>query len=54
MDTSLTPGFWRLLAVLLVISTAVTFVVTALLDALVLHRSEALALHRSENERDPP
>ncbi|WP_406411517.1 hypothetical protein [Streptomyces sp. NBC_01614] len=45
MDTSLTPGFWRLLAVLLVISTAVTFVVTALLDA--------LALHRSENERDP-
>lgn len=34
MGTSLTPDFWRLFAVLLVISTAVTFVVSAVLDAL--------------------
>lgn len=34
MGTSLTPGFWRLFAVLLVISTAITFVVSALLDVL--------------------
>jgi hypothetical protein len=36
MGTSLTPEFWRLFAVLLVIATAVTFVLSATLDALVL------------------
>jgi hypothetical protein len=34
VGTSLTPDFWRLSAVLLVISTAITFVVSALLDML--------------------
>lgn len=34
MGTSPTPEFWRLFAVLLVISTAVTFVLSAALDAL--------------------
>ncbi|WP_328766647.1 hypothetical protein [Streptomyces sp. NBC_00286] len=33
MGTSLTPEFWRLFAVLLVISMAVTFVLSAALDA---------------------
>ena len=36
MGTSLTPEFWRLFAVLLVISMAVTFVLSAALDALTL------------------
>lgn len=36
MGTSLTPEFWRLFAVLLVVSMAVTFVLSAALDALVL------------------
>lgn len=36
MGTSLTPEFWRLFAVLLVISMAVTVVLSAALDALVL------------------
>ncbi|NUO43164.1 MAG: hypothetical protein HOV82_14090 [Streptomyces sp.] len=35
MGTSLTPEFWRLFAVLLMISVAVTFVMSAALDALV-------------------
>ncbi|MFC8432438.1 hypothetical protein [Streptomyces sp. NPDC057253] len=35
MGTSLTPDFWRLFAVLLVIFAAVTVVVSAVLDALV-------------------
>ncbi|XUL91705.1 hypothetical protein ACQ86D_38120 [Streptomyces galilaeus] len=36
MGTTLTPEFWRQFAVLLVIATAVTVVVGAALDALVL------------------
>lgn len=36
MGTTLTPEFWRQFAVLLVIATAVTFVLSAALDALVL------------------
>ncbi|MEU1473948.1 hypothetical protein [Streptomyces sp. NPDC005760] len=36
MGTTLTPEFWRQFAVLLVIATAVTTVVSAALDALVL------------------
>ncbi|MFE9021404.1 hypothetical protein ACFYNL_22975 [Streptomyces sp. NPDC007808] len=38
MDTSLTPEFWERSAVLLVAATAVTFVLTATLDALTLRR----------------
>jgi hypothetical protein len=36
VGTTLTPEFWRQFAVLLVIATAVTFVLSAALDALVL------------------
>jgi heme/copper-type cytochrome/quinol oxidase subunit 2 len=36
VGTTLTPEFWRQFAVLLVIATAVTVVVSAALDALVL------------------
>lgn len=36
MTTSLNSEFWRLFAVLLVVSTAVTFVLSALFDALAL------------------
>ncbi|MFI6931558.1 hypothetical protein [Streptomyces sp. NPDC050287] len=36
VGTSLTPEFWRLFAILLVISAAVTFVLSAALDALAL------------------
>ncbi|WP_107100883.1 hypothetical protein [Streptomyces graminilatus] len=35
MGTSLTPDFWRLFAVLLMIFAAATFVVSAVLDTLV-------------------
>ncbi|MFI6402282.1 hypothetical protein [Streptomyces sp. NPDC050548] len=36
MGTSLTPQFWQLFAVLLVAATGVTFVLTAVFDALAL------------------
>ncbi|MBK3576421.1 hypothetical protein JHN63_21915 [Streptomyces sp. MBT65] len=36
MGTTLTPEFWRQFAVLLVIATVITVVVSAALDALVL------------------
>jgi len=36
VGTTLTPEFWRQFAVLLVIATAITVVVSAALDALVL------------------
>ncbi|WP_432138406.1 MULTISPECIES: hypothetical protein [unclassified Streptomyces] len=36
MGTSLTPEFWERLAVLLLAATGVTFVLTAVLDALAL------------------
>ncbi|MCC9711311.1 hypothetical protein E4N62_42505 [Streptomyces sp. MNU76] len=38
MGTSLTPDFWRLFAVLLAVSATLTFVVSALLDALYVRR----------------
>lgn len=45
MGTTLTPDFWRLFAVLLVIATAVTFVVSAVLDALALRMLRRRAAH---------
>ncbi|MFE7172948.1 hypothetical protein [Streptomyces sp. NPDC057616] len=48
MGTSLTPEFWRQFAVLLVIAMAVTFVLSAALDALYLRRVQRRA------ERRPP
>ncbi|MFM9589265.1 hypothetical protein ACKI1J_11920 [Streptomyces scabiei] len=36
VGTSPTPEFWRLFAVLLVLSTAITFVLSAVLDILVI------------------
>jgi len=36
VDTSLTPQFWQLFAVLLVAAVGVTFVLTAVFDALAL------------------
>jgi hypothetical protein len=47
MGTSLTPEFWRLFAVLLVAAMAVTFVVSAALDALYLRRLQRRAERRS-------
>ncbi|WP_033327127.1 hypothetical protein [Streptomyces yerevanensis] len=47
MGTSLTPEFWRLFAVLLVISMAVTFVLSAALDVL------ALRAQRRRSRRRP-
>jgi hypothetical protein len=38
VGTSLTPDFWRLFAVLLAVSATLTFVVSALLDALYVRR----------------
>ena len=46
MGTSLTPEFWRQSAVLLVIAMAVTFVLTAALDALVLRALRCRAARR--------
>ncbi|TPQ17738.1 hypothetical protein [Streptomyces sporangiiformans] len=51
MGTSLTPEFWRLFAVLLGISTAVTFVLSAALDALVLRARRRGMRHRSAGPR---
>ncbi|MFF6783692.1 hypothetical protein [Streptomyces sp. NPDC012510] len=45
VGTSLTSEFWRLFAVLLVIFTAATFVLSAALDALVL-RAQRRRIHR--------
>jgi putative effector of murein hydrolase LrgA (UPF0299 family) len=47
VGTSLTPEFWRLFAALLVISTAVTFVLSAALDALVLRAQQRRMRRRS-------
>jgi hypothetical protein len=47
MGTSLTPEFWRQSAVLLVIATAVTFVLSAALDALYLRSRQRRAVRRS-------
>ncbi|GHE55632.1 hypothetical protein [Streptomyces capitiformicae] len=38
MGTSLTPDFWRLFAVLLVVAATLTFVLSAVLDALFVRR----------------
>ncbi|MGW3115761.1 hypothetical protein ACWDBW_01195 [Streptomyces sp. NPDC001107] len=46
MGTSLTPEFWRQSAVLLVIAMAVTFVLSAALDALVLRAQQRRAARR--------
>ena len=48
MGTSLTPEFWRQFAALLVIAMAVTFVLSAALDALYLRRAQRRA------EQSPP
>ncbi|MCX4672373.1 hypothetical protein OG453_37910 [Streptomyces sp. NBC_01381] len=45
MGTTLTPDFWRLFAVLLVSAMAVTFVVSAALDALVLRLQRRRTRH---------
>ncbi|MDX3748225.1 hypothetical protein [Streptomyces sp. AK08-02] len=45
MGTTLTPDFWKLFAVLLVIAMAVTFVVSAMLDALALRMLRRRAAH---------
>jgi hypothetical protein len=47
MGTSLTPEFWMLFAVLLVISMAVTFVLSAVLDALALRAQRRRIRRRS-------
>ncbi|MFF7648126.1 hypothetical protein [Streptomyces canus] len=58
MGTSLTPDFWRLFAVLLVIFTAVTVVVSAGVDALVVrllrHRRPAYRLSRTADQQERP
>ncbi|MET7695712.1 hypothetical protein ABZT06_48990 [Streptomyces sp. NPDC005483] len=51
VGTSLTPDFWRLFAVLLVIFTAITFVVSAALDVLVLRTQQR---RRSTESRTAP
>ncbi|MCX4854070.1 hypothetical protein OG426_52675 [Streptomyces canus] len=59
MGTSLTPEFWRLFAVLLMISMAVTFVLSAALDALALRaqrrhiRRRPTATRMTEASRRP-
>jgi len=47
MGTSLTPEFWRQSAVLLVIAMAVTFVLSAALDALYLRSQQRRAVRWS-------
>ncbi|MEV8033433.1 hypothetical protein ACFYW8_00440 [Streptomyces sp. NPDC002742] len=58
MGTSLTPEFWTMFAVLLVVATGVTFVATATLDALAVrllrrhvHRAPVVAPSRSADAR---
>lgn len=53
MGTSLTPEFWRLFAVLLVIAMAVTIVLSATLDALYLRRRRRRAARRSTSTGTP-
>ncbi|MCX4904037.1 hypothetical protein OHA11_06750 [Streptomyces sp. NBC_00878] len=59
MGTSLTPEFWRLFAVLLMISMTVTFVLSAALDALALRvqrrhiRRRPAATRMTEASRRP-
>ncbi|MYT03797.1 MULTISPECIES: hypothetical protein [Streptomyces] len=51
MGTSLTPDFWKLFGVLLVTSTAVTFVVSAALDTLVVRLQERRRQRRQTDDR---
>ncbi|MDW4909311.1 hypothetical protein RB628_29215 [Streptomyces sp. ADMS] len=59
MGTSLTPEFWRLFAALLVIAMAVTFALSAALDALVVRaqrrhiRRRPTATRTTEASRRP-
>lgn len=46
MATSLTSEFWKLFAVLLVVAVAVTFVLSAVLDALALRTQQRRADRR--------
>ena len=54
MGTTLTPEFWRQFAVLLVIATAVTVVVSAALDALVLRMRARRTAQWSPGTSDAP
>lgn len=58
MGTSLTPDFWRLFAVLLVVFAAATVVVSAGLDALVVlmlrHRPAATRPNRTTDQPERP
>lgn len=56
VGTALTPGFWRLFVVLLVGAMAVTFVVSAALDALVLRMQRRRTRHLppATQAMDPP
>ncbi|MFJ4200838.1 hypothetical protein ACIP2Y_14580 [Streptomyces sviceus] len=51
MGTSLTPDFWKLFGVLLVVSMAVTFVVSAALDTLVVRLQERRRQQRPTDDR---
>ncbi|TLS45340.1 hypothetical protein FE633_14745 [Streptomyces montanus] len=51
MGTSLTPEFWKLFAVLLGASMAVTFVLSAALDALVVRAQQRRIRRRPEVSR---
>ncbi|GCB42902.1 hypothetical protein [Streptomyces sp. NL15-2K] len=53
MGTSLTPEFGRLFAILLVSSMAVTFVLSAVLDALALRAQRRRIRRRSALTRTP-
>ncbi|MFF0097614.1 hypothetical protein ACFYSF_48155 [Streptomyces canus] len=52
MGTSLTPDFWKLFGVLLVISIAVTFVVSAALDTLVVRLQERRRRRLTDDRTD--
>jgi len=51
VGTSLTPDFWKLFGVLLVISMAVTFVVSAALDTLVVRLQQRRRQRRLTDDR---
>lgn len=51
MGTSLTPDFWKLFGVLLVISMAVTFVMSAALDTLVVRLQVRRRQRRQTDDR---
>ena len=53
MGTSLTPDYWRQFAVLLVIAMAVTFVLSAVLDALYLRSQQRRAARLTSGTGTP-